>query len=107
MGLPISRITNSRLKYINNMFSHCTNLSDVYLGNLDFSNVENTESMFEGCSSLEEFQSPFYITKDDVIKVFMGMILRIPGYKIYYNINKKNYGYGISNSGNHILLSCL
>ena len=45
------------------MFSYCTNLSYVNLENLDFSNVENTESMFEGSISLEEFQSPFYITE--------------------------------------------
>ena len=89
--LHISQITNSRLKYINNMFSYCTNLSYIYLENLDFSKVENTESMFEGCSSLEEFQSPFYITKDDVIEVFMDITLRIPGYKIYYNINKVKF----------------
>ena len=38
-----------QLKYTNNMFSNCTNLSYADLNNLNFSNVENTESMFEGC----------------------------------------------------------
>ena len=39
---------DTKLKYINNMFSGCENMISINLSELDLSNVENMESMFSG-----------------------------------------------------------
>ena len=43
------------LESTNNMFSYCTKLTSIDFLTFDLSNVENMESMFLGCSSLEIF----------------------------------------------------
>jgi surface protein len=79
----------SKLKYTNNMFSNCVNLSYVDLTTLDFSLIENTESMFEGCSSLVQFHSSFYKLGYEIFG--NGKIeIRIPR-TFYYYINRVKY----------------
>ena len=48
----IQNDSETKLKYINNMFSNCEKLISIDLSGFDLSNVENMESMFSGCSSL-------------------------------------------------------
>lgn len=48
------RLDSNNIEYMNGMFSGCSSLSDIDLSGLDTSNVRNMGHLFAGCSSLVE-----------------------------------------------------